>query len=91
MKLRTLSLGLLVLACASAANAETLLSATPLATPAKVKTPQTALRRLTPPTVTETTVSRASDGRLALNCAQKPNPKLKAAANAAAATAPRQP
>ena len=91
MKLRTLLLGLLVLACVSAANAETLLSAQPLATPAKAKTSQSTLRRVTPPTVSETSVSRSADGSLAMNCAQKPNPKMKAAANAGGVTAAKQP
>jgi len=91
MKLRTLSLGLVALACATAAPAETLLNAQPLAAPAKAKASASALRRMTPPTVSETSVSRQADGSLAMNCAQKPNPKLKAAAHAAGAASAQQP
>ena len=60
---------------ASASAADTLpVKSLSAAAPAKAA-PATA-RRMTSPTISVTTVTRHADGSLALDCAQKPNPKL---------------
>jgi len=73
-------LGLVALGAAVSANAaDAPLATQPLATPAPAKSTATGLRKATPPTVSETSVTRKPDGSLAMNCVQKPNPRLKAA------------
>ena len=84
-------LGLVALGAAVSANAaDAPLATQPLATPAPVKSATATLRMAAPPSVSETSVTRQPDGSLAMNCVQKPNPKLKAAA-ASTAAGERQP
>ena len=79
MKIPTLILGLSALACVGASAAETVLAAQPLATAAKPKSATPLVRKSPPPTISETSVTRQADGSLAMNCVQKPNPRLKPA------------
>ena len=84
-------LGLVALGAAVSANAaDAPLATQPLATPAPTKSAATGMRKSAPPSVSETSVTRQADGSLAMNCVQKPNPKLKAAP-AATAAGERQP
>ena len=77
-------LGLVALGAAVSANAaDAPLAAQPLAEPAPAKTAATSMRKAAPPTISQTSVTRKTDGSLAMNCVQKPNPKLKPAATAA--------
>jgi hypothetical protein len=54
-----------------------------------------AMHRVPAPAISETRVTRQADGRLLMNCVQKPNPKLKeqmaAQRTAAHSMEPRQP
>jgi hypothetical protein len=95
----------LVLAANVAANdapAASLPQPQPLAPSSGIKDTQAAsagkpaaMHRVPAPTISETSVTRQADGRLVMNCVQKPNPKLReqlAAQQAAArSTEPRQP
>ena len=102
IKLALFCLGLV--ASASAADAMQTLSPSPqtLAPSAGLKgaagiaaAKPAGIRRVPSPTVSETSVTRRSDGSLIMNCVQKPNPKLKeqmAAQQAAAhSVEPQQP
>lgn len=83
--------GLLALASAAAAHAaDAPLATQPLAVPARSKSATAFVRTSPPPTMSETSVTRQRDGSLAMQCVQKPNPKL-VAAKAAQADGVRQP
>ena len=74
-------LGLAANASATDAAPSLGLQAQPLASSAQMKAAgatgkPAAMHRVPSPTISETSVTRRSDGSLALNCVQKPNPKL---------------
>jgi hypothetical protein len=61
---------------ASASAADAPLTVKTLTSAAPAKTAPANARRMTSPTISVTTVTRRADGSLAMDCAQKPNPKL---------------
>jgi hypothetical protein len=77
MNVKLLLLCLATAANASAADSPAAPKPQPLAPAAPTVTRSAVVRRLPPPTVSETSVTRRADGSLAMNCVQKPNPKFK--------------
>lgn len=83
MNIKLLLLCVAMAANASAADSPVAPTPQPLAPAAPTVAKSAAVRRLPPPTVSETSVTRRADGSLAMNCVQKPNPKLKQGMSAA--------
>jgi len=61
---------------AASASAADTLPVKSLSAAASAKAAPAVARRMTSPTISVTTVTRHADGSLALDCAQKPNPKM---------------
>lgn len=102
IKLALFCLGLAATATAADAPQASSPQPQPLAPSATIKgvngsapTKPVGIHRVPSPTISETRVTRRADGSLAMNCVQKPNPKLRqqmAAQQAAARSMePKQP